>query len=188
MTEELKKINIEFIEPKFIIGQSIYVPQLNEVVDTKILGYDARIGKRPGILSGRITGYHIRDVVSVRRGNDCELTSIVQSDDFYGDMLEAHKASKFLEVNLDEESWKITIDEKDNEDENSPYNFEKCNLIPCCECISKARDILIYCQKYKGLIVHDRNELTRYLFERHNFKYDKDSPLGKIFEQLQIKN
>ena len=88
---------------------------------------------------------------------------------------------------MDEEAWRIAVGDRDVQDENSPYSLENCNLSPCCADISEARDILLLCKKEGGLIVHDRDEMARYLFESHDFQYDAQSPIGKVFEQLQVK-
>ena len=187
MAQEQERISIELFKPRFAIGQRIYVPQKNDVVESPILGYDARIEQEDGKLLGGITGYHIQNYVSVRRGDDSDFTSVIRAGDFYEDKKKAQEASRFLEVILDEEAWRIAGGDRDSQDENSPYNLENCNLPPCCANISEARDILLYCKRNSGLIVHDRDEMTRYLFEGHDFEYDAQSPIGKIFEQLQVR-
>jgi hypothetical protein len=187
MAQEQERINIELFKPRFAIGQIIYVPQKDEVVSSPILGYDARIGQEDGKLLGGITGYHIQNFVSVRRGDDSDFTSVIRAGDFYEDQKKAQEASKFLDAKLDEEAWRIAIGDRDVQDEDSPYSLENCNLPPCCDEISEARDILLLCKKEGGLIVHDRDELARYLFGSHDFEYDAQSPIGKVIEQLQVK-
>ena len=186
MAEE-ERISIALIKPRFRIGQTIYVPQKNEAVKTTILGYNARVGEEKGNLVGEISENHITYFVFVRRGDDSDFTSVVRAGDFYDDQKKAQEASKFLEVRLDEEAWRIAVGDRDSQDENSPYNLENCNLPPCCANISEARDILLYCRRNSGLIVHDRDELTGLLFEGHDFEYDAQSPIEKIFEQLQVR-
>ena len=186
MTQEQERISIELSKPRFAIGQTIYVPQKNAVVSSPILGYDARIGQEYGKLLGEITGYHIQNFVSVRRGDDSDFTSVIRAGDFYEDQKKAQDASRFLEVVLDEEAWRIAVGDRDVQDEDSPYSLENCNLPPCCANISEARDILLYCKRNSGLIVHDRDEMARYLFEGHDFGYNAQSPIGKIFEQLKV--
>ena len=186
MAEEQERISIELFKPRIAIGQTIYVPQKNEVVASPILGYDARIGQEDGKLLGGITGYHIQNFVSVRRGDDSYFTSVIRAGDFYEDQRKAQEASKFLEVILDEEAWRSAVGDREVQDENSPYSLENSNLPPCCANISEARDILLYCKRNGGLIVHDRDEMAGYLFEGHDFEYGAQSPIGKIFEQLQV--
>jgi len=187
-TTQEDRTNIEFFKPIFKIGQTIYVPQKNKVVTTKIAGYYASIGEeKAGKLIGIISDYHVSNFVHVRRGDESELTNILCLRDFCEDLNKAQEESRFLEVKLDEESWKIAVGVRDLHDENSPYSLEHCNLPPCCANISEARDILNYCKRNNGLTIHDRNELTKLLFEGHEFEYDPQSPIGRIFEQLQVK-
>ena len=184
---EEERISIAFIIPKFRIGQAIYVPQKNKPVKATIIAYDAAIHKEHGKLLGEIFGYHIQKSVSVRRGDDSDFTNVICEADFYDDREKAREASKFLETKLGEEEWRIAIGDRDEEDENSPYRLENCNLPPCCGNISEARNILLYCKRNGGLIVHNRDELTGLLFDGgHGLKYDAQSPIGKMFEQLQI--
>ena len=187
MVQKPEIISIDLLKPRFKIGQTIYVPQKNEVVESSILGYDAAIGEKDGKLLGVITGYNIENFVFVRRGEDSDLTTVIQEEDFCDSQKKAKKASRFLEVNLNEEAWKIAVGDRDVEDKNSPYNIENCNLPRCCANISEARDILLYCKKNNGLIVQDRDKLTGILFEGHDFEYDVQSSLGEIFKQLQVR-
>ena len=172
--------------PRFKIGQTVYVPEKDEAVEATIWAYEAGIFEKNGNLGGVISGYRIRNFVSVRRGCDSDLTSVIRERDFYDDQKKAQEASKFLEVTLDEEAWRIAVGDRKVKDEKSPYNLENCNLPPCCANISEARDILLYCKRNGGLIVHDREELRRNIFHGHDLRYDAQSPIAQIFKQLQI--
>jgi len=183
MAEE--RVDVKFVKPRFNIGQKIYVPERNRVLETTIYGYEAIISEENGNLLGGVSGYSIEHLVSIRRGSDSDITNVVRARDFYEDKDKAKEASKFLEVKVDEETWKIAIGDREAEDENSPYNLQNCNLSICCADISEARDILIFCRKYNGLIAHDRNELAD-LVNGHGFNYDTQSPIGRIFEKLEI--
>ncbi len=202
MTKE--RINIAFLKPRFSIGQVIYVPQKQEVVKSDILRYQAEIGMEytpeinqamldkdfrkefTGTLLGGVKRYIIRQFVDVRRGEDSIFTDCIESRDFYIYSEKAQQASEFLEVKLDEEEWRIAIGDRNVEDENSPYYLKNCNLPRCCADISKARDILIYCRKNNGLIVHYRDELAD-LINGHGFECKPQSQIEKIFRQLKIR-
>jgi hypothetical protein len=186
MTQEQERISIALIKPRFRIGQTIYVPQKDEAVETAILEYDARIGEEKGNLWGVVSSYHIRNFVSVRRGDNSDFTSVIHAGDFCDDQKKAQEASKFLEAKLDEEAWRIAVGDRAVKDEKSPYNLKNCNLPPCCANISEARDILLYCKRNGGLIMHDRDKLKTLLFEGHDFKYNAQSPIAQIFKQLQV--
>lgn len=180
-----KRIPITLVKPRFQIGEIIYVPQKNRVVETRIVGYNARIGEENENLLEIVLGYDIQHYVSVRRGIDSTMTGVVMEKDFYSDKNKAQQASEFLEVNVEEEAWKLAIGDRSIEDENSPYLLGNCNLSLCCANLSEARDILLYCKNNKGLVVHDRDELAG-LLNGHGREYDRQSPIVGIFEQLKI--
>lgn len=180
-----EKISIEIFKPEYLVGQVIYIPQRNKVVRTDILGYGFRVVKEKGTLLGVISSYHIPRIVFVRRGENSTPTNEVRERDFYTDAEKAKKASRFLRVKMDDESWKLAIGDREVEDENSPYNIENCKLPLCCGNISDARDILLYCKKEGGLIVHERNTLAE-LITAHGLEYESECPLRKILKQLRI--
>jgi len=183
--EKEEKISIEVDKPAFPIGQVVYVPIKNQIIETRILGYEIQAFKEEGTLLGVVSNYRIQHFVPVRRGEESDLVGYVKECDFYVNKSKAGEASKFLEVKADEESWKLAVGDRKVEDKNSPYNTENCGLPICCANISEARDILLYCKNEGGLIVHER-DLLRDLIVGHDLEYKGDSPIGKIFAQLGI--
>ncbi len=181
-----EKIRVEITKPSSSIGQVIYIPEHNRVTKAKITGYEVQVIQEGTGLVGVVSNYHIPQIVSVRRGEEADLTSHVKERDFYVDKDKATKASRFLAVIVDDETWKLAIGDQEVTDENSPYFTENSGLPPCCANISEVRDILLYCKRTSGLIVHDRDDLSG-LIREHGLKYKRKEPIGVIFQQLEIK-
>src|SRR3989344_6162959 len=173
---EIEKINVEIIKPRYAIGKRIYVPQRSEsgttiVTGTTISGYAARVGEKQGTLFGVVTGYDIPTWVSIRRGEEAVVTSEVRDGDFYPSKTQATHASCFLEVRVNEETWKLAIGDRKVEDDTSPYSLANSGLGVCCANISEARDILSYCRGNSGLMVHNRDELSSLLTIHEPLQY-----------------
>ncbi|MEK6969849.1 MAG: hypothetical protein AABW48_05470 [Nanoarchaeota archaeon] len=183
---DVEKINVGIIKPQYPIGQVIYFPEHGRVIETKISGYEVRVIPQDSGLIGVVSNYHIPQMVSVRRGEESDLVICVRERDFYVDQHKATIASRFLAVQVDDEVWRLAIGDRTVTDENSPYSIENCGLPRCCANISEARDILSFCRRNSGLIAHNRDELSN-LIEEHGFEYQRESPIGRIFQQLEIK-
>lgn len=178
-----KMIQLEIAKPNYKIEQKIFVPQRGGVLETTIQAYWIGATTENGKLLGVVAGYRAaHPLISVRRGQDAVIPLELWEKDFYANLKKAETAAKFLAVKADEKTWKLAIGDRDDEDEKSPYNTGNCDLKPCCANISEARDILIYCRKNSGLLVHDRNELKR-MFEGHGYG---GNSLSKILSQLRI--
>jgi len=182
--DKLPKTNIEFVKPFFKIGQTIYIPQQDEVDETTVRKYVAEIIPYEEGILGAVVGYVPEQMfVFMRRGTESKLVESLSACEIYTDKEKAERASKFFKVELDEESWKKAIGDRDEKDESSPYNTDNCDLQACCSNISEARDILYYCKAQGGLIVHEREELEEIL-NRHGLEIGKY--LGNIFDQLKV--
>ncbi|MEK6928068.1 MAG: hypothetical protein AABX11_06570 [Nanoarchaeota archaeon] len=191
---EREKIIIELDPSRLKIGQVIHIPDRcgieGKVVTTPIIGYGIKViagnieGKEN--LVGKVVSYDTALFASVRRGQDIMLTCTqIQEGDFYLDEEKARIGARFLKVKLDDLSWKIAIGDR-TENKNSPYSIKNCNLKECCAEISEARNILYLCKNEGGLIVHHRDELANLLIAHGTMKYESDSPIVKVFSQLEI--
>lgn len=178
-------INVEIYKPTYPIGQEVYVPGKNRVTETKVVGYEVQVIEQEGNPVGVVSNYRLQQLVSVRRGAESDLVDYVKDCDFYVERSKAEAASKFLEVNADNETWRLAVGDRDVKDEDSPYSIENCGLPACCANISEARDILLYCKHEGGLLAHDRDTLAE-LITGHGLEYDGGSPIGRIFGQLGI--
>lgn len=185
MAQNEKTITLSLFKPGFNIGQTIYVPQKGGVVEAGITAYEAMVWAEKGNLAGVVSGYKIRQMVIVRRGDNECFPGMLRESDFYTSRKKAEAASKFLEVKVDEEAWKLAVGDRKEKDEKSPYYTGNSNLPPCCAAISEARDILLYCKRESGLIVHERNELKQAMKECFP-KYGPKSPLARILGQLKL--
>jgi hypothetical protein len=187
MVDEEKLLEVQMYEPRFKIGQTVFLPCKNGVSATKITGYISHVNQSPeGKLISGVRLYQINTVGIERIGSETVLNNELTGRNFYTDKAKAQSASRFLEVDIDNELWKIAIGDREIKDENSPYSLSNCNLKRCCANISEARDILCLCIKQKGLLVHDRDEMRGLIFDGHDFKYNSGSPIDKIFRQLEI--
>src|SRR3989344_6957234 len=185
MTNE--RISIEVVKPKYKIGQQVYVPQKDSPTQARIIRYNFEVGKVEEKLLGRLRNYELDKGVILRLGDDFELTFSVHESNICADRQKAEEYSKFLSVDVDDEMWKRAIGNRDMKDENSPYGIDNSGLPSCCADISEARDVLLYCQKQKGLIVHDR-DLLKELLDGHGHPttFQKGSPIEIILEKLEI--
>ena len=184
---EAEKIQLEILKPRYPIGQVIYIPENNRVITTKILGYQVYIMQEGSDLMGIVSNkYHIPEFVSVRSGEEADLVDRVAEQEFYVDQDKATRASRFLTVHVDDETWKLAIGDREITNEDSPYFTRNSELPPCCASLSEARDILLYCKKNVGLIVHYRDVLSD-IIDQHEVAYQRNGPLGRIFQQLGIK-
>ncbi len=181
-----EKISIKLYRPGYQIGQEVYVPEKNKITETKIISYEARVIKEGKGLVGIISNYCLDQLVSVRRGEESTFTNILKENDFYIDRGRAEVASEFIEVNADDETWLLAIGDRNAMDFDSPYCLDNCGLHSCCANISEARSIMILCRKEKGLIAHNRDILVELIKDHVDIDYGRESPLGKIFEQLRI--
>lgn len=176
-------INLPLIKPLYEIRQAAYIPQKNRVISTEIIGYEIQTFKEKGKLMGVVSNYRIPQMISLRRGEKLDLIALVKDCDFYADINKAEKSSKFIAVNVDEETWRLAIGDRMIKDENSPYNIYNCGLTACCANISEARDILTLCKNEGGLILHEITNLNE-LLKSHGFKSNKK--LETILSQLGI--
>jgi len=185
MSAKKEKIKLEIIKPAYTVGQEIYIPKRNNVTQTTISGYEVQVIKEGDSLIGVVSNYRLLQGVTLRRGERSDLVFLVKECDFYADKNKAKEASKFIPVTLDDENWRLAIGDRMVTEEDSPYNIDNCGLPCCCTNISDARDILYFCRTENGLIMHERNTLA-YLLKNHGFKYDIQSPIGKLLGQLGI--
>jgi len=184
-----KTIKLDLIKPEYPIGKTIYMPQINAPLKTKIIAYNTQIHKIDGKNLGIVTGYVFEGGIFKRIGCGGAFISEAKDCDIYIDEEKAKRACRWLKVTANETEWKLAIGNREIEDDfseaNSPYSIKNCELKRCCGNISEARDILTYCKKYKGLIVHERNTLEE-LLAGHNLKFDDKGPMRKILNQLEI--
>jgi len=94
---------------------------------------------------GRVDSYSMDG--NVPRGYDLDPME-TRGFNFYRDRAEAEKASRFLPVTSDEETWKLAVGDRDTE--NPRYEIEESDLGVCCEDISFFRDMLYACQEDGG--------------------------------------
>ena len=188
MIKNKEKTNFEFLdEPRFDIGQTVYVPTRTGAVQTNISGYEVQVIKQGTKLVGIISNYRLQQSLVVRRGEGADLTDLFKESGLYVNRAKARIASEFIAVTMDGETWRLAIGDRNEKDENSPYNIDNCGLSTCCANISDARDILTFCKREGGLIVHEQRTLAE-LLRGHDFKYTPESPLGKILSQLKIRS
>jgi hypothetical protein len=180
----METIKIDLQKPGYDLGQTVYIPQKNKVTETKITHYEATILNDNGII-GIVTGYRISHAVIKRAGEISDLVWVVRPSDFCDTREEAEKSSRFLEVKLTEEEWRLAVGDRTIQDINSPYNVENCKLPSCCANISEVRDILLYCKHKGGLIVHEKTPIPEYM-KGHSLDIKDDSILAKLFKQLEI--
>jgi hypothetical protein len=178
-------ISVEVYKPAYHIGQEVYIPEKDRVVQTKIADYEVCVREEAGALVGVVSCYHLLTAVDVRRGAELELTDLVRDADLYTDKAQAEAASVFIPVAADFETWRLAIGDRTVADEASPYNIANSGLPTCCANISDARDILYLCRSEGGLIAHERDYLAE-LLAGHDLKSDSASPLGTILGQLGI--
>jgi len=180
-----EKLMVEVTGQPLSIGQVIYVPQRDGAVKRNIIGWRIGVyGDTP--LSGAVDSYYVSDYVQVRIVDISTSTIEVSRKDIYVDGKEAEEESKFLEVIADDEAWRLAIGDREVTDENSPYHISNSGLPPCCKNTPDSRDILAYCRRNDGLIVHDANILSRSLLACWDFKCENENPLGRILEKLKI--
>src|SRR3989344_2117327 len=185
MTNE--RISIEVVKPKYEIGQRVYVPQKDSPTQARIIRYNFEVSKVGEKLLGKLRSYELDQGVILRLGDDFELTFSVHGSNICADRQKAEEYSRFLSVDVDDEMWKRAIGDRDMKDENSLYDIDNSGLPSCCADISEARDVLLYCQKQKGLIVYDRDWLKELLDgHEHPTTFQKGSPIGIILEELVI--
>jgi len=187
MANEEKLLDVGMYEPRFKIGQTVFIPDRNGASATEITGYISLVRQNPegGLVSG-VRLYQVNPFGIERIGSEAVLNDELTGRNFYTDKEQAQSASRFLEVHVDDEAWKLAIGDREIEDEGSPYNLSNCDFGSCCANISEARDILYLCRDQKGLLVHNRDEMRGLIFEYHDFQYDAESPIDQIFRQLEI--
>ena len=176
---------VEMHNMDYPIGLEVYIPEKNIPTKTKIIGYSANIIEQKGKLVGIVTDYRIHHGVSLRRGAESDLVCYVKHNEIYTNPSAAEAASRFLEVQADEEIWRLAIGDRKVKDTNSPYHIDNSGLPICCGNISDARDILAYCKNEGGLIVFERDQLG-YLLKGHEHPKSDEEPLGSILKQLEI--
>jgi len=180
-------ITLNVWKPAYSIGSTVYVPQKEGAITTKVTGYlvEVRDVGRDQPL-GNVQRYLLERMVMFRGQTERDLNNEVLREYLYPSLEEAQAASRFIPVNADILSWLGAIGER-KVSEDSTYSHHNSQLGVCCACLSNARDILTYCQKEKGLIVHEKNALVRELRGCGNLT-DKHflGELGDIFIQLEI--
>lgn len=162
-------VNIKLVEPKFKIGQTVYIPQRNGVTVTKITEYSAMLvsDNDKGLIC-MVTHYHVTLFLWFVSG----LSNIVKGYNIFADKAEAKKVSRFLEVKADEKTWKQAISSNGD-------------LKPCCANISEAREMLQFCKERGGLTVHESGFLKLLLFGSHP-DMSVGKCLGIILKQLEL--
>lgn len=178
-------INLQLYKPQYEIGQVVYIPEKGKVAETRIKGYEVQAFMQGQSISGVVSNYKLLHMVSLRRGENSDLVHYVKDADLYTDKKSAVKASVFVDVLADEESWKLAIGDRNEKNPSSPYHLDNCEFPTCCANVSEGRDILIYCRSQGGLIVHERDQLQE-IINQHDLNYKKEGPLGRILAQLRI--
>jgi len=178
MAEE-ERLSIELIKPRFDVGQRVYVACRNGPSVAEIKGYLTEVQKHPnGFYIGFVKEYETDPYVFGPFENDGFYS--VTGENFYEELDDARKASRFLPVNASEESWGSAIGVRE---EIGEYSIDDADLGPCCGQIASARDILYLCQNEGGLIVHYRDRLSG-LLNGHGLHVEEGRPLKNILGQL----
>lgn len=179
-------LNVEMDKPVFYIGQTVFIPRRGGPIATEVTGYISLVkGSQKDGLVSRVRSFQVNPFGIERIGSEVVSSDELSGINFCIDERDAQAKSRFLDVVLDDESWKLAIGDRDAKDD-SPYSLQNCNLPPCCEDISEVRDILYLCRKQNGLIDYDLGVMTGLIFDEHTLNPAPGSPLDSIFKQLEV--
>lgn len=96
----------------------------------------------------------------------------------------AKEMSSFVKVDIENDKWDDAIGNREDEE-----TIDGCELAPCCANISKIRDILLKCKKYKGLTKMEIEDMAWSLraLEEHNYSEELIPLVYEILTKLGVK-